>query len=231
MAETAVKFNLEWDKDGERYYETGIDRGVLFVKNSSGVYGSPVVWNGLTGVDESPDGADANDVWADNTKYAVLRSAENFKATIKAYTYPDEFNACDGSASPAGGVYVTQQNRSTFAFSYRTKVSNDNGLDAYKLHIVYGATASPSSKSYATVNDSPDAMEMSWEIETIPVAFTDAANAALKPTAHIIIDSREADSTKLAAFEQYMYGTVNGSTPTVGKLPTPDEVISKLKTA
>lgn len=208
---------IVWDATGSRYYETGVDHGVLYPQTSSGVYGVGVPWNGLTSVNESPDGAEPNDLWADNIKYATLISAETFGATIEAYTYPDEFAQCDGSYVPANGVYVGQQTRRPFGFCYRTKLSNDAGLDAYKLHIVYNATATPSEKSYETINDSPDAITFSWEINTTPVNVT-----GQKPTSLITIDSNKCDATKLAALEDVLYGT-SGTNAT---LPSPDEVMS-----
>jgi hypothetical protein len=211
---------LEWDKTGERYYETGVDRGVLYVQTDAGTYGTGVAWNGLTGVTESPSGAEATDLWADNAKYATMRSAETFGCTIEAYTYPDEFEACDGSVEAADGVIFGQQARKSFAFAYRTNVGNDTATesdDGYKIHLVYGCTASPSEKAYATINDSPDAITFSWEVETVPVNVT-----GYKPVATITIDSRRADATKLAAFEAKLYGG-ESSEPT---LPMPSEVIT-----
>lgn len=206
---------LVWDKTGERYYETGTRNGVLYPQNEKGVYQEGVVWNGLTAVTESPSGADATDMWADDIKYASVRAAETFNATIEAYTYPDEFAKCDGSAEIAPGVMIGQQNRSAFGLSYRTKISNDVQIDAYKLHLVYGATASPSEKSYATINDSPDAISFSWEMETTPINVE-----GFKPTALLTIDSRKVDATKLKTFEDILYG----SEDTTAKLPLPDEV-------
>lgn len=206
-----------WDATGSRYYETGVDHGVLYPQISSGTYAAGVAWNGLTSVSESPDGAEPTDLWADNIKYATLISAETFSATIEAYTYPEEFAQCDGSYVAANGVYIGQQTRKPFGFSYRTKLSNDAGLDAYKLHIVYNATATPSEKSYETINDSPDAITFSWEINTTPVNVT-----GQKPTSLIVIDSDKCDAAKLASLEDMLYGT-NGTNP---RLPSPDEVVS-----
>lgn len=223
-----TNFKLEWDKTGERFYELGVSRGVLYPQTAAGIYPNGVVWNGLTQVSESPEGADANDLWADNIKYATLRSAETFKATVEAYTYPDEFAECDGSASPATGLYIGQQQRKAFGLSYRTEVGSDTNTDttnSYKLHLVYGCTASPSDKGYETINDSPDAITFSWEIDTVPVAVT-----GYKPTSCIVIDSTKVDSTKLATLEAILYGTAaDGSTEAVdARLPLPDEVISIL---
>lgn len=213
---------LMWDKIGERQYETGTDHGVLYVyDNTNNGYGDGVAWNGLTGVDEKPSGAEPNNKYADNIKYLVLRSAEDFKATITAFTYPEEFEECDGSAEPAPGVYIGQQPRKMFGFAYRTKLGNDVDGDShgYILHLVYGATASPSQRSYKTVNENPEPIEFSWEVETTPVEV-----AGHKPTAHIRINSRNADATKLAALEAMLYGSENNM-PT---LPDPNTVISMM---
>lgn len=216
-------WNITWDATGERKFETGTDRGVLYELNASGEYVNGVAWNGLTAVNESPEGADPNDLWADNIKYATLRSTENFNASIEAYTYPDEFAECDGSASLATGVSIGQQPRKAFGFSYRTLQGDDVNTDFkyYKLHLVYGCTASPTEKGYATVNDSPDAITFNWSISTVPVNVT-----GHKPTAHVIIDSRTADPTNLAILESMLYGTAaNGTTPaTTGAMPLPDAV-------
>lgn len=210
---------IVWDAVGSRYYETGTDRGVLYVQEEGGTYGNGVAWNGLTAVTESPSGAEPTDLYADNIKYATLRSAEDFGLTIEAYTYPPEFEACDGSVSVEEGVYIGQQTRKTFGFTYRTLVGSDASGDKedYKLHLVYGCTASPSEKAYATVNDSPEAITLSWEITTTPVNVKDH-----KPTATIIIDSRTADPTKLQELEKKLYGDEMGEP----KLPLPDEVIT-----
>ena len=224
---------LEWDKTGERLFETGTKNGVLYVydatkvSESTGPYVPGVAWNGLTAVTESPDGAEPTDLWADNIKYATLRSAETFGGTIEAYTYPEEFAACDGSAAIIDGVYIGQQTRVPFGFCYRTEIGSDtisdaSGDEAYKLHIIYNCTASPSEKAYETINDSPDAITLSWEITTTPVPVTDH-----KPTSTIIIDTTKLDSTgktKLATLEAQLYGGDN-SDPT---LPSPDDVIDLL---
>lgn len=206
---------LEWDATGERYFENGTDRGVLYPQDTTGKYTAGVAWNGLTGVTESPSGGDPTDLWADNMKYATMRAAEKFGGTIEAYTYPDEFEACDGSATLATGVSINGQSRKPFGFCYRTNVSNDLGIDAYKLHLVYGCTASPSERAYTTVNDSPDAITMSWEFEATPVNVD-----GFKPTSVLTIDSTEADKEKLAALEAILYGTETEE----AKLPLPDEV-------
>jgi len=209
---------LAWDQVGEREYETGVDKGVLYLSDTNGVYDQGYAWNGLTTVTESPSGAESNKQYADNTVYLNLISAEQFGATIEAFTYPDEFGECDGTAEPSPGVRVGQQGRRSFGLCYRTLVGNDvDGSDAgYKLHLVYGAQAAPSEKAYATVNDTPEALTFSWEISTTPVNAT-----GLKPTASITIDSTKVAPASLTALEDMLYGTA-GSDP---RLPLPDEVI------
>lgn len=207
---------IVWDQTGERYFESGVRNGVLYPQEN-GIYSGGVPWNGLTAVTESPSGADPTDLYADDIKYASMRAAETFGATIEAYTYPDEFAVCDGSVELAPGVMAGQQERKTFGLSYRTKISNDLGVDGYKLHLVYGATASPSEKSYSTINDSPDANTFSWELTTNPINV-----AGHKPTAILTINSLKADADKLAALEDILYGTEDDE----AKLPTPDEVIA-----
>lgn len=193
-----------WDKTGERLYETGVSQGVLYPIQEGGVYNKGVAWNGLTAVTESPSGAEATPLYADNIKYLNLMSTEEFGATIEAYTYPDEFAECDGSASLATGVYIGQQKRKTFGMSYKTILGNDvdNNNYGYKLHTIYGALAAPSEKAFATVNDSPEAITFSWEISTTPVNVT-----GFEPTASITIDSTKADPTKLKKLEDILYGT------------------------
>lgn len=212
---------LQWDNVGERLYETGVDRGVLYHPDAGGNYDTGFAWNGLTTVTESPSGAEANPQYADNIKYLNLYSAEEFGGTIEAYTYPDEFAENDGTARPSAGVSVGQQSRKSFGLCYRTRVGNDvDGTDhGYKLHLVYGATASPSEKAYASINDSPEAIAFSWEFATVPVAWSGG-----KPTSLIVVDSTEVDPADLAALEDALYGTV-GSDP---RLPLPDEVITLL---
>lgn len=207
---------IEWDAIGERYFENGTDRGVLFPQDETGNYKAGVAWNGLTGLTESPSGGDPTDLWADNMKYATMRGAEKFSGTIEAYTYPDEFAECDGSAEPATGVVIGGQKRKAFGLAYRTNVSNDVAIDAYKIHLVYGCTASPSERAYTTTNDSPDAITFSWEFESTPVNVTD-----YKPTAVLTIESHKADKDKLAELEAILYG----SEGTESRLPLPDEVI------
>lgn len=216
---------LTWDDTGKRQYEMGTDHGVLYPMKTANTYGTGVAWNGLTAVTESPDGAEANDMYADNIKYASLRSAETFSATIEAYTFPDEFIPCDGGVGVADGVVFGQQSRSKFGFSYRTQIGNDVKQDAgYKLHLVYGATASPSEKSYETVNDSPEAMTFSWEIDTDPVSVEN--HPELKPVALITIYSTKVDTEKLAELEKMLYGDATGE-PT---LPLPGEVYAMMQT-
>lgn len=207
---------LVWDKTGERQYENGVDRGVLYLYKD-GAYKNGVVWNGLTAVNESPSGAEPSALWADNTKYLNLMSAEEFGASIEAYMYPDEFSECDGSAEIATGVYAGQQKRSMFGFSYRTKLGNDvdGGDFGYKLHLLYGCLASPSEKGYATENDSPEAITFSWEVSTTPVEVP-----GLKPTACVTIDSTKVDAEKLAALELILYGSEDEE----ARLPLPAEL-------
>lgn len=217
---------LVWDKTGDRLYETGVKNGVLYIP-TAGVYSKGVAWNGLTAVTESPSGAEATALYADDTKYLSLMSTEEFGATIEAYTYPDEFAACDGSAALADGVMIGQQKRSTFGLCYKTTIGNDtDGNDhGYKLHIIYGALAAPSEKAYASINDSPEAITFSWEITTTPVNVTGA-----KPTASLVIDSTKADPSKLAALEDILYGK-DGEPGNEPRLPLPDEIKSLMTAA
>lgn len=208
---------LKWDETGERLFETGVNKGVVYPQDAAGAYPLGVAWNGLTGVTESPSGAEATPVYADNIKYLNLISAEEFGATVEAYTYPDEFAECDGSAELAVGVKVNQQKRKAFGLSYRTALGND--VDAadhgYKLHLIYGAMAAPSEKAFATINDTPEAITFSWELTTTPVAVT-----GMKPTASMEIDSTKVDPTALANLEAILYGA-EGVDP---YLPLPDAV-------
>ena len=221
---------IVWDAPGSRYFENGVSKGVLYPMTETGDYGVGVAWNGLTTVTESPSGAEANDIYADNIKYATLRSAETFGGTIEAYTYPDEFSVCDGSVSPAKGVNFGQQKRRGFGLSYITNVGNDTATesdDGYKLHLIYGATAAPSERSYTTTNDSPDAMSMSWEISTVPVSIT---NDDLRPVSTITIDTTkldEAGKTALKSLETMLYG----SATTDPKLLLPGDVYALFKDA
>lgn len=226
---------LKWDQTGERLFETGVKKGVLFVMKEDGSYDKGVAWNGLTGVTESPSGAEATALYANDEKYLELRSNEEFGATIEAYTYPDEFAECDGSAEPVTGMKLTQQTRKKFALCYRTTLGNDaKGNDyGYKLHIIYGCTAAPSEKAYATINDSPEAITFSWEVSTTPVAIGDVNGKSYKPTAHIEIDStkftEETAKAKLASLEDKLYGTdgVSGS-GTESELLLPNAIITML---
>lgn len=214
---------LEWDKTGERLYETGIDHGVLY-PYASGAPGEGVAWNGLTAVTESPSGAESNPQYADNIKYLNLRSAEEFGGTIEAFTYPEEWAECDGSKSPSKGVFFGQQTRKMFGLCYRTKVGNDVAGDdyGYILHLVYGATASPSERQYQTINDSPEPVTFSWEFDTQGVNVD-----GYKPVAHIEINSKLVDSTKLTALEKKLYG----DTDTEPSLPLPAEILTMFPSA
>lgn len=216
---------LKWDETGKRLYETGTKMGVLYPQNEDGSYPKGVAWNGLMSVTESPSGAEASALYADDAKYLELYSNEEFGFTIGAYTYPDEFAECDGSAEVAKGVQLGQQPRKAFGLSYRTIIGNDTkGSDyGYKLHLVYGAKASPSERSYASVNDSPEALELSWECTTTPVAVT-----GHKPSAHIEIDSTKIDAGKLTKIEDILYGKDGGEPAADARLPLPDEIIKIL---
>ena len=221
---------LKWDESGKRFYEAGVSAGVLYpMSDTPGVYSKGVAWNGLTTVTESPEGAEPTALYADNIKYLTLLSAEEFKATIEAYTYPDEFAACDGSAELVAdkGVFIGQQTRKKFAFSYQTKIGNDNGDVGYKIHIVYGCLASPAERANETINDSPDAMTMSWEISADPVSVE-----GFKPTAHVVIDSTKVPAAALTAIKEALYGvdadpehSIVGSDPT---LLLPDDIVDIL---
>lgn len=210
---------LKWDQVGEKFYETGVDQGVLYLPNSSGAYDNGFPWNGLVSVSESPSGAESNKQYADNTVYLNLVSAEEFSATVEAFTYPEEFAECDGTAVPVAGVYVGQQRRKSFGLSYRTRVGND--IDAadhgYKLHLIYGALAAPTEKAYTTINDSPEAITFSWELSTTPIDVP-----GLKPTATLTIDSTKVSAAKLAELEDLLYGTVGVN----AQLPSPGAVIA-----
>lgn len=210
---------LVWDQTGERYYETGVKNGVLYPVDSTGVYGQGVAWNGLTSVTETPSGADSNPIYADDIKYLDLRAKEEFGGTIEAYTYPDEFAICDGSAVLTDGVVIGQQTRKPFGFCYRTVVGNDAEREdyGYKLHIVYGATASPSDRQYQTINDNPEAITFSWEFTTTPVEVEGYKNTAL-----LTIESKKVGSAGMKAIEAVLYGTDQAEP----RLPLPDEVKS-----
>lgn len=216
---------LVWDKTGERFFETGVKNAVLYLQASGGTYPKGVAWNGISAITEQPSGAEASPVYADDIKYLNLISAEDYAATIEAYTYPDEFAECDGSASLADGVSIAQQKRKTFGLCYRTTVGNDVDGESYgyKLHIIYGAMAAPSEQAHNTVNDSPEAMQMSWSISTTPVSVP-----GFKPTASLTIDSTKADKAKLTALEEILYGkdptNDGGSDGVEPRLPLPDEI-------
>ena len=213
---------LTWDNTGERIFETGVKQGVLYPIQSDGKYTKGVAWNGLTAVTESPSGAEATALYADDIKYLNLLSNEEFGATIEAYTYPDEFAECDGSAELATGVMIGQQKRKTFGLAYRTAFGNDSdGVDhGYKLHLVYGCLAAPSEKAYATINDSPEAITFSWEVSTTPVSVT-----GFKPTSQITIDSTKVKPEKLTALEEILYGKDgDGGSAVEPRLPLPDEI-------
>ena len=215
---------LVWDKTGERLYETGVKQGVLYPQAAGGTYPKSVAWNGLTNITESPSGAEATALYADDIKYLNLVSAEELGGTIEAYPYPDEFAECDGSAALTEGVFIGQQDRKTFGLCYRTTLGNDvdsNG-HGYKLHLIYGALAAPSEKAYATINDSPEAITFSWEFKTTPVNVT-----GHKPTASLTLDSTKVSETKMAALEKVLYG--DGETE--ARLPLPDEVVQILTSA
>lgn len=208
---------LEWDKVGERLYETGVDQGVLYVQDETGAYPEGVAWNGLRSVSESPSGAEPSPLYADNIKYLNLLSTEEFAATIGAYYSPEEFDACDGTATLAKGVTIGQQKRKTFGLCYRTKIGNDIDGDehGYKIKIIYGALAKPSQKEYQSVNNDPSAIELSWEVSTTPVKVT-----GMKPTATLEIDSTKIDAEKLKSLEDVLYGSGENK----ARLPLPDEI-------
>lgn len=214
---------LKWDQAGEKFYETGVSNGVLYPL-TKGAYPEGVAWNGLTAVNENPSGAEATPLYADNIKYLNLMSAEEFGATIEAYTYPDEFGVCNGEAELATGVSIGQQARKLFGLSYQTKIGNDQNNDlGYKIHLIYGALAAPSEKAYATINDSPEAITFSWEISTTPVEVE-----GFKPTASLVIDSTKVDADALTRLKNVLYGTdgSQGTEGTTARLPLPDEVLS-----
>lgn len=215
---------LIWDNTGERYYETGVKNGVLYLPDEAGKYTKGYVWNGLTAVTESPSGAEATALYADDIKYLNILSAEEFGATIEAYTYPREFAECDGSKKVADGVYIGQQARKPFGMSYKTVIGNDvkNNSLGYKIHILYGCTASPSERNYTSINDSPEAINFSWEVKTTPVNVEGFA-----PTACVTIDSRDVPAEKLKQLEDLLYGTTDKE----ASLPTPDEIVTLVGTA
>ena len=215
---------LVFDKTGERFFETGVNKGVLYVQDATGAYPQGVAWNGLTAVTESPSGAEATPLYADNIKYLNLMSAEEFGATVEAYTYPDAFGVCNGEVALADGVSIGQQARKAFGMSYQTRIGNDiEGSElGYKIHIIYNALAAPSEKAYNTINDSPEAITFSWELSTTPVEVTNG-----KPTATLVIDSTKVSEAALAAIEAALYGTESEE----AHLPLPDEVVSIINEA
>lgn len=222
---------LKWDQTGQKFYETGTDQGVVYPQASDGTYPAGYAWNGLTSISESPSGAEATDLYADNIKYLSLISAEDFGYTIEAYYYPPEFEVCDGTAEPITGVKIGQQERKAFGFCYRSVLGNDVSGNSYgyKLHLFYNCKASPSEQSYQTINDSPEAISFSWEVKTTPVPVI-VGNTVYKPTAKITIDSTKVDETKLNTLLDILYGTdgTGGSEGTTARLPLPAEVISTL---
>lgn len=222
MADTAAA--LVWDESGDRLYETGVDHGVIYMRNDDGTYPKGAAWNGLTKVTESPSGAEATTLWADNLKYINLVSAEDFGCTIECYTYPDEFAACNGEVTVADGVTIGQQARASFGFSYRTKIGNDiKGDDyGYKIHLVYGCYAKPSSKDNSTTDDSPEAVTLSYEVSTTPINVD-----GMKPTAHLIVDSTKCPPEKLKQVETALYG----SSDKAAYLPLPKEIITMVGSA
>lgn len=232
---------LVWDKIGERTYETGVDHGVLYIwdptlNSGAGGWGTGIPWNGLTSVSESPSGAEATPFWADNIKYLNLMSAEDFGATIEAYTYPEEFGECDGSAEIAPGVYIGQQSRRKFCFCYRTRLGNDTEGDDYseKIHIIYNCLAAPSEKGYQTVNDSPEIITFSWTISTTPEEVGTVGGVEYKPTAHLEIEKKQAKTAggqtdHYDDLLNYLYGT-DGQNATDPKLPTPTQVYQLVTT-
>ena len=226
----AVEYALEWDGLGQKQYEMGVKQGVLYKYDKTAEKWYGVAWNGLISVSESPDGAEENELWADNIKYGGIRSAEKFSGSIEAYTYPDEFEGCDGLVRPEGtvGMTIGQQKREVFCLCYRTEIGNDQDPEAgYRLHLVYNATCSPSEKSYETINDSPDAITFSWDFDTTPLNVT-----GYKPTSHISFDSTEfkteSEKALLAALEAKLYGTKSGNTIVKAELPLPDAVIGMM---
>jgi len=207
---------IVWDATGERYYHNGTSQVVLYPQNANGTYANGVAWNGVTGVDESPDGGDTNDLWADNIKYGSLRGAENHKGSISAYNYPDEFNLCDGKKVTEEGIVIGQQKRQPFGLSYRTEVGSDTASEDYIIHVVYNSTISPSDHSFETINDNPDAIEFSWDYESTPVAMTSVPG--VKAVSTLEFDSRKLTDKQMKAVENTLYGSDNAE-PT---LPTPD---------
>lgn len=230
-----MSFAISWDQTGQRLYETGTDRGVLYLQKLDGTYADGVAWNGLTSVSESPEGGEAEDIYADNMKYLSLMSAEDFGGTIEAYTYPEEFEKCDGSADLGIGVKGNQQTRNAFGFTYRSLLGNDTaGNDyGYKIHLIYNAKASPSERQYQTVNDSPEAITFSWEFKTTPVAINYTSTTGdfktPKPLSLITIDSTKIPAAKLTVLEECLYGKADGTTNVKPWLPSPTDIIKYMQ--
>ena len=219
-------YPITWDADGTRYYHTGVSKGVVYPMGDNNAYGAGVAWNGLTSVEESPDGADVTDLWADNMKYASFRSAESYKGTINAYMYPPEFDQCNGYASPVNGMKFGQQRRKSFGLCYRTELGSDTNPEAgYILHIVYGCTVSPTSVTHDTINDNPDAAELSWDFESTPAAVNNITG--VKQVSSIELNSIELGETKMAAAEDLLYGKGSAAP----QLPTPDLLYSTISAA
>ena len=227
-----MAFNITWDGTGEKYYQNGVSQGVLYVQKADGTYDTGVAWNGLTSVNESPDGGEPNDLWADNIKYGSLRSAENFKGSINAYHYPDDFNKCDGRVVTSDGIIIGQQARTPFGFTYRTEIGNDASPTAgYVIHVIWNARINPSDRSYETINDNPDAIEFSWDFDTVPVSITGVTG--VKTVSSMELNSIKLGSGKIAAAEALLYGTAasGGGTATNPSLPTPTALVAAINAA
>ena len=225
MSEVTTHAALTWDADGTRYYHTGVSKGVIYPMGNSGSYEQGVAWNGLTSVEESPDGADVTDLWADNMKYASFRSAESYKGSIKAYMYPTEFEACNGYATAGSltGMKLGQQKRKVFGLCYRTEIGSDTNPSAgYIIHVVYGCTVSPTSATHDTINDNPDAVEMSWDFESTPASVQNITG--VKQTSSVEFNSIELGSAKMSALEAVLYGSSSAD----ASLPSPDSLYSTL---
>lgn len=223
-----VEYAIKWDGKGQRFYQTGVSRGVLYPMDNTGAYPEGVAWNGLTGVDENPDGGDVTELWADNIKYASFRNPENYGGSIKAYTHPDEFYECNGMKK-VGTVLYQGQKRNPFGMAYRNEVSNDIGAEHYIITLIYNATVSPTSKSHSTKNENPDAEEMSWDYKCTPEVVTGVAGVT--STCSLVLDSRILTPAQMAAIEKVLYGFVEGQTETKGRLPLPGEVATIIATA
>lgn len=216
---------LQWDQNGERYYQNGTSQVVLYPQKADGTYDAGVAWNGVTGIDEAPDGGDTNDLWADNIKYGSIRGAENFKGSISAYNYPDEFNPCDGKVVTSEGIILGQQKRQPFGLSYRTEIGNDAASNGYIIHVLYNSTISPSDHSFETINDNPDAIEFSWDFESTPAAMNSVAG--VKAVSTMEFDSRKLTANQMTALEAKLYGDSNNE----ATLPTPDALRTVITSA